>query len=118
VVRPGDYVSLQAYLGYGRDESLEALRRSVRDGLGGTAVTAGYGPRFLHSTGQLHKGGSNTVVAVQMVRRSPVPAVVIPGFPYDFATLIAAQALGDLRSLLDHGRRVVRVAVNDPSEVS
>jgi len=118
VVRPGDYVSLQAYLAYGRDESLEALRRSVRDGLGGTAVTAGYGPRFLHSTGQLHKGGPNTVVSVQMVRRSPVPAVVIPGLPYDFATLIAAQALGDLRSLLDHGRRVVRVAVNDPSEVS
>jgi len=118
VVRPGDYVSLQAYLGYGRDQSLEALRRSVRDGLGGTAVTAGYGPRFLHSTGQLHKGGPNTVVAVQLVRRSPVPAVPIPGSPYDFATLIAAQALGDHRSLLDHGRRVVRVAVNDPSEVS
>jgi len=118
VVRPGDYVSVQAYLGYGRDEALESLRRSLRDGLDGTAVTAGYGPRFLHSTGQLHKGGPDTVVAVQMVRRTPVPAVLIPGFPYDFATLIAAQALGDLRSLQDHHRRVVRVAVDDPSEVS
>ena len=118
VVRPGDYVSVQAYLGYGRDEALESLRRSLRDGLDGTAVTAGYGPRFLHSTGQLHKGGPDTVVAVQMVRRTPVPAVLIPGFPYDFATLIAAQALGDLSSLQDHHRRVVRVAVDDPSEVS
>ena len=118
VVRPGDYVSVQAYLGYGRDDSLESLRRSVRDGLGGTAVAAGYGPRFLHSTGQLHKGGPNTVVAVQMVRRTPVAAVPIPGYPYDFATLIAAQSLGDYRSLQDHGRRTVRVAVDDPSEVS
>ncbi|HMC43240.1 MAG TPA: hypothetical protein VKI20_09535, partial [Acidimicrobiales bacterium] len=112
------YVSVQAYLGYGRDDSLESLRRSVRDGLGGTAVAAGYGPRFLHSTGQLHKGGPNTVVAVQMVRRTPVAAVPIPGYPYDFATLIAAQSLGDYRSLQDHGRRTVRVAVDDPSEVS
>jgi glucose-6-phosphate isomerase/transaldolase/glucose-6-phosphate isomerase len=117
-VRPGDYVSLQAYLPYHGSGDLERLRRAVRDGLGGVAVTAGYGPRFLHSTGQLHKGGPNEVVAVQLVRRSAAPSVPIPSFPYDFNTLIEAQAIGDHRSLLDHGRRVLRVAVDDVGEVS
>lgn len=116
-VRPGDYVSLQAYLPFGQDTALEHLRRSVRDRLGGTAVTAGYGPRFLHSTGQLHKGGPDTVVAVQLVSRTAGPVVPIPGKDYDFATLIAAQAAGDHRSLVAHGRRVLRVAVDDLAEV-
>ncbi|HAM02005.1 MAG TPA: glucose-6-phosphate isomerase, partial [Acidimicrobiaceae bacterium] len=117
-VRPGDYVSLQAYVPFGRDTQLEELRRAVRDGLGGTAVTVGYGPRFLHSTGQLHKGGPDTVVAVQIVSRTPGPALSIPGRPYDFGTLIAAQAAGDHRSLVDHHRRVLRVAVDELSEIS
>jgi glucose-6-phosphate isomerase/transaldolase/glucose-6-phosphate isomerase len=117
-VRPGDYVSLQAYLPYGQDAALEALRRAVRDHLGGMAVTAGYGPRFLHSTGQLHKGGPDTVVAVQIVARSPMPELPIPDKPYDFATLIAAQAAGDHRSLVSHKRRVLRVAVDQLAEIS
>ena len=108
--RPGDYVSLQVYLPFGHDAALEGLRRTVRDRLGGMATTAGYGPRFLHSTGQLHKGGPNTVVAVQIVDAGPVPALAIPDAPYDFATLLAAQGIGDLRSLQDHGRRVLQVA--------
>lgn len=116
-VRPGDYVSIQAYLPYGSADRLEALRRSIRDRHGGMAVTAGYGPRFLHSTGQLHKGGPPSVVALQLVRRSPQPVVPIPGEPYDFGTLIAAQAIGDHESLLAHGRRVLRVAVDDPAEL-
>ncbi|MGH9300039.1 MAG: glucose-6-phosphate isomerase, partial [Acidimicrobiales bacterium] len=53
--REGDYVSIQAYLPFGQDSALEGLRRAIRDANGGAAVTAGYGPRFLHSTGQLHK---------------------------------------------------------------
>ena len=117
-VRPGDYVSLQAYLPFGHDAPLEGLRRAVRDRLGGMAVTAGYGPRFLHSTGQLHKGGPDTVVAVQIVSRTPGPEVPIPGKDYDFGTLIAAQAAGDHRSLLAHGRRVTRVAVDELAEIS
>jgi hypothetical protein len=131
-VQPGDYVSLQAYLPYPfaasvaaapgpagamGAEPLEALRRRVRDANGGVAVTAGYGPRFLHSTGQLHKGGPNTCVAVQIVPRSPTADLAIPGYAYDFGTLIAAQAIGDHQSLVDHGRRVLRIAVDDLSEV-
>lgn len=116
-VRPRDYVSIQAYLPYGQDEQLQGVRRALRDGLGGTAVTAGYGPRFLHSTGQLHKGGPNTVVAVQLVTRTPAASVPIPTFPYDFNTLIAAQALGDYQTLVDHDRRVLRVQLDDLTEL-
>ncbi|HEX2064596.1 MAG TPA: hypothetical protein VHE80_09270 [Acidimicrobiales bacterium] len=116
-LRPGDYVSLQAYLPYGNDDALERLRSSLRDGLGGIAVTAGYGPRFLHSTGQLHKGGPNKVVAVQLVRRTPYPSVQIPTYPYDFNTAIAAQATADYQTLVEHERRVLRVAVDDLREV-
>jgi hypothetical protein len=78
----------------------------------------GYGPRFLHSTGQLHKGGPDEVVAVQVVPRTPTADLAIPGFPYDFGTLIAAQAIGDHQSLLDHGRRVLRVAVDDLGDIA
>jgi hypothetical protein len=116
-VRPGDYVSLQVYLPFGQDGALERLRRVVRDGLGGVATTVGYGPRFLHSTGQLHKGGPDEVVAVQVVPREPTAELPIPGFPYDFGTLIGAQALGDLESLLSHGRRVLRTEVDDLKEL-
>jgi len=119
-VQPGDYVSLQAYLPYGpaNTAALEGLRRGLRDALGGVAVTAAFGPRFLHSTGQLHKGGPNKVVAVQIVPRRPTAVVEIPGFGYDFATLIAAQSAGDHESLLAHGRRVLRVEVDDLSELA
>ncbi|MEO7837430.1 MAG: hypothetical protein ABIS21_07300, partial [Acidimicrobiales bacterium] len=119
-VRPGDYVSLQAYLPYGdaTAATLERLRRNIRDANDGIAVTAGFGPRFLHSTGQLHKGGPDSVVAVQLVGRTPVPSVPIPAQPYDFNTLIAAQARGDHQSLVDRGRRVLRVALDDLKEIA
>ena len=114
---PGDYVAVQAFLPYRHGDALERLRRSLRDGLGGVAVTAGYGPRYLHSTGQLHKGGPPSVVAVQLVPRTPAPSLPVPSHPYDFNTLIAAQALGDHQSLLDRGRRVRRFAVDDLKDV-
>ncbi|MEY2417428.1 MAG: transaldolase / glucose-6-phosphate isomerase [Actinomycetota bacterium] len=116
-VRTGDYVSLQAYMPYGDSFGLDQARHRVRDALAGMAVTAGYGPRFLHSTGQLHKGGPNSVVVVQIVPRSARAALAIPGFGYDFATLIDAQAIGDHQSLVQHGRRVLRVAVDDFAEI-
>jgi hypothetical protein len=116
-VRPNDYVSLQAYLPYGIDEALEALRRKVRDANGGMAVTAGYGPRFLHSTGQLHKGGPNSIIAVQLVRSTPSGELAIPSQPYGFATLISAQSIGDHDSLIAHDRRVIRVELDDLGEI-
>lgn len=117
-LRPRDYLSLQAYLPYGQDAALEALRRRLRDRLGGMAVTAGYGPRFLHSTGQLHKGGPDEVVALQLLPAADQPGLAIPGHGFDFGTLIAAQAIGDFRSLERHGRRVLRVAVEDLAEIA
>ena len=116
-VRPHDYVSIQAYLPFGQDAELEALRRRVRDTNGNMAVTVGYGPRFLHSTGQLHKGGPNSVVAVQLVRSTPSAQLAIPGEPYDFPTLINAQSIGDHESLVAHGRRVIRVALDQLDEI-
>ena len=76
------------------------------------ATTVGFGPRFLHSTGQLHKGGPDTGVFVQLVE-PPQEDLPIPGQPYSFGTLLAAQAVGDLQSLRAHGRRVARVHVAD-----
>jgi hypothetical protein len=116
--KPGDYVSLQAYMPYGDAFGLDQTRHGVRDALGGMPVTAGYGPRFLHSTGQLHKGGPDSVVAVQIVPRSPRRSLEIPGFDYDFGTLIDAQAIGDHQSLVEHGRRVLRVAADDFAEIN
>ena len=72
------------------------------------ATTVGYGPRFQHSTGQLHKGGANNGVFIQLVAEDHVD-VPIPGAPYTFGVLKAAQALGDLQALEDHERRVVRI---------
>jgi hypothetical protein len=114
VVNPGDYVCVQAYLPYGSETGLAALRVRLRDALRGVAVTAGYGPRFLHSTGQLHKGGANNIVSVQFVPSTDSATLPIPGAEYDFGTLIRAQSIGDLQSLQQHDRRVLRVPV-DPS---
>jgi hypothetical protein len=72
----------------------------------------------LHSTGQLHKGGPDSVVAVQIVPRSPSATLDIPGYPFDFGTLIAAQALGDYQSLLEHKRRVLAVGADHLQEVN
>ncbi len=106
--RPGDYVALMVYVPPSdqTDAALEAIRTGLRNRLR-VATTVGYGPRFLHSTGQLHKGGPNTGVFVQLVSQ-PRADLPIPQAPYSFGTLIAAQALGDLRSLQAHGRRVIR----------
>ncbi|MGD0439272.1 MAG: glucose-6-phosphate isomerase [Acidimicrobiales bacterium] len=116
-VHPRDYVSIQAYLPFGQDDELEALRRRVRDANGQMAVTVGYGPRFLHSTGQLHKGGPNSVVALQLVRATPSAELAIPGEPYDFPTLIKAQSIGDYESLVSHKRRVIRVELDALAEI-
>jgi transaldolase len=110
--RPGDYVALLAYLPRtpSGHESLTSLRLWLRDHLQ-IATTLGYGPRYLHSTGQLHKGGPNTGLFL-LITTDTSEDLVIPGQPYGFSTLQRAQALGDYRALVDKGRRVVRVHVD------
>jgi transaldolase/glucose-6-phosphate isomerase len=105
----GDYVALMAYLTEtpAIDQALQAIRLKLRDRLK-LATTLGYGPRFLHSTGQFHKGGPNTGLFLQLTADDTEDADV-PGEPYSFGVLKRAQALGDLEALRKHGRRVMRI---------
>jgi transaldolase / glucose-6-phosphate isomerase len=108
-----DYVAILAYLP--QDPPVEARLQAIRGRIGaatGAATTLGFGPRFLHSTGQLHKGGPDTGVFLQ-VTADPSKDLPIPGWDLTFGTLIAAQALGDLASLQKRGRRAMRIHVND-----
>ncbi len=109
LARPGDYVAIQAYLAPRPEvsQTLQAIRRRLLERLG-LATTFGYGPRFLHSTGQLHKGGPNTGLFLQLVDQ-PSQDLAVPGTDYTFAQLIRAQSLGDYRALRQKGRRVLRV---------
>lgn len=112
-VKPGDYLAIQAFVDPGGPE-IEAIERArvvLRDRLA-VATTVGLGPRFLHSTGQLHKGGPPTGVFVQVVADEGVD-VPVPGAGYGFATLLAAQADGDLLALHERGRRAGRVALDE-----
>lgn len=108
-INPGDYVALLAYIEESpeTEAALERIRMSVRDATR-AATTMGYGPRFLHSTGQLHKGGPDSGVFIQITAPDKVD-FPIPGEPYTFSILKDAQALGDFQSLLAHGRRAIRV---------
>jgi len=108
-VKPGDYIDIPAFVSNmrKRDDAITQARVQVRAAYR-VATTAGFGPRFLHSTGQLHKGGPNTGVFIQLVGGGGEP-LPIPGQPFDFGTLIRAQALGDLQSLKAHGRRVISI---------
>ena len=108
-----DYVALLAYLPMDRDveERLQRIRARI-GGATGAATTLGFGPRFLHSTGQLHKGGPDTGVFLQ-VTADPSKDLPIPGWNETFGTLIAAQALGDLASLQRRGRRALRLHLAD-----
>jgi transaldolase / glucose-6-phosphate isomerase len=112
-VRAGDYIAIQAYLPRNADieARLQAVRLRLRDRLR-VATTVGFGPRFLHSTGQLHKGGPDTGVFIQVVE-PPKEDVPIPGQSYSFGTLLAAQSAGDLQSLRARGRRIARVRMAD-----
>ena len=110
-LRPGDYVALMAYVtpDDANERALQELRVAIRD-TRRVATTLGFGPRFLHSTGQLHKGGPNTGVYIQITCDDGTD-VPIPGQPFTFSILKRAQAAGDLQSLRTHGRRVVRVHI-------
>ncbi len=110
-VQQGDYVAMMAYIpSIGEhEELLQDARLAVRDALK-VATTFGYGPRFLHSTGQLHKGGPNKGVYLQ-ITCDPRHDLPIPGQPFSFGTLIKAQAMGDLQSLQQHGRRAISLHI-------
>jgi transaldolase / glucose-6-phosphate isomerase len=113
----GDYAAILAYIpqSAAHDEFLARLRVSLRYA-SGLATTLGYGPRYLHSTGQLHKGGPDKGIFLVLTSDDAEDAA-IPDSPYGFSTLKRAQALGDLRSLRSRGRRVLHVHLGtDPTE--
>jgi glucose-6-phosphate isomerase len=105
------YVSIQAYLDRHRDTAAAALRPAVASRTG-LQTTFGWGPRFLHSTGQYHKGGHPNGVFLQLtgVVAEDLP---IPDRPYSFATLQQAQAAGDATVLADKGRPVLHLHLTD-----
>ncbi|NQW18394.1 MAG: glucose-6-phosphate isomerase [Chloroflexi bacterium] len=106
--RTGDYLAIMAFVPETDEinEVLIELRRRVSERTG-IATTLGYGPRFLHSTGQLHKGGPNNILAFQITQGHEDNAYV-PGRNFGFAELIDAQAAGDFDALVNAGRRVAR----------
>jgi transaldolase/glucose-6-phosphate isomerase len=107
--RAGDYIGLQAFLApeSATTQALEEMRVSLRDRLR-LATTFGYGPRFLHSTGQLHKGGPDSGLFLQLVD-DPAEELPVPETEYTFRALIRAQALGDWQALRQKGRRALRI---------
>jgi len=108
-IRPGDYVALLAYLEMNDEHQakLQAIRRTIRDRYT-VATCLGFGPRFLHSTGQAYKGGPNSGVVIQLTCDDAVD-LPVPGQKYTFGVVKAAQARGDLQVLQERGRRALRV---------
>jgi hypothetical protein len=112
-VRAGDYVALLAYLPSNDpkwEKALQTFRHAIAE-RSGTATSLGYGPRYLHSTGQLHKGGAANGVFI-IVAADAAEDLAIPGAPYSFGVLETAQALGDFQSLERTGRRALLVRLS------
>ncbi len=112
-VTAGDYVGIQAFIQPTADarDVLEAAQHAIRDHWR-VATTLDFGPRFLHSTGQLHKGGANTGVFLQLIDR-PAPVLDVPETEFSFGELVTAQALGDHLALRSRRRRVLLVSLGD-----
>lgn len=110
-IRPGDYFAITAFIPSTREneEALTRIRERVRDAKR-VATTVGFGPRFLHSTGQFHKGGPETGVFLQITAET-AGQVPIPGKPYGFGDVLGAQAAGDLAALRSRGRRANAVSL-------
>jgi len=110
---PGDYVCIQAFIAPTPENEDRVLALADRARVSTSCVvTHGFGPRYLHSTGQLHKGGPNTGLFLQVVEDYG-SELKIPERPFGFARLIRAQAAGDLESLRERGRRVARVHMDN-----
>jgi len=114
--RPNAYLALQAFIAptAARDAALARIRTLLRDRTG-RATTLGYGPRFLHSTGQLHKGGAPIGWFLQLTSDHSNDRP-IPGWPYTFGTLIDAQAAGDFGAIESHDLPILRVHLGDDVE--
>lgn len=112
-VKAGGYVAINAYLprSEATQSALQELRKKILAQTG-AATTLGFGPRFLHSTGQLHKGGPDIGVFL-VITRDPAADVEIPEQGLRFGQLLRAQALGDMEALQERGRRVLRVHLPD-----
>jgi glucose-6-phosphate isomerase len=112
--KPNAYLALQAFIAPSEAASaaLDRIRALLRDATR-CATTAGYGPRFLHSTGQLHKGGAPIGWFLQLTSDHPVDRP-IPGWPYTFGRLIDAQAEGDFAAIEAHDLPILRVHLADP----
>src|SRR5438270_84153 len=111
--REGDYACVQAFVAPSEenDRRIAHIAGELRSRTG-CVVTHGYGPRYLHSTGQLHKGGPNTGLYLQVVDDGG-EELDIPGKPFGFRRLIRAQAAGDFESLKERGRRVARIHIEE-----
>ena len=111
----GDYLAIMAYAepSGSLDAAAGLLRKLVAERYQ-IATTMAFGPRFLHSTGQLHKGGPNSGLYLQFTVDDD--DLAIPGEPYGFATLVSAQAMGDYQALVDQNRRVIRVHLGEDAE--
>ncbi len=108
-IKPGDYIALLAYveMNDAHEAALQAIRRTIRDRYR-VATCLGFGPRFLHSTGQAYKGGPSSGVVIQLTCDDPAD-LPVPGQTYTFGVVKAAQARGDLEVLQARGRRALRV---------
>jgi transaldolase/glucose-6-phosphate isomerase len=113
LLRPGDYFALLAFIEMNpeNEAALQAIRGLVRDRRK-VATSVGFGPRFLHSTGQAHKGGPNTGVFLQ-ITCDDAEDVPVPGQRYSFGTIRLAQARGDFEVLSSRGRRLMRIHFKD-----
>ncbi len=109
--RPGDYIAIQAFIDPDREAELEPLVQRARKE-SGALVTCGLGPRYLHSTGQLHKGGPPTGLFLQVVDETG-EELPIPKRKFGFGRLIRAQAAGDYAALKERGRPVARVRLEE-----
>jgi len=112
-VKAGDYIALVGFIerNAAHTATFDAMRATLRDATG-AAVCLGFGPRFLHSTGQAYKGGPATGVFLQVTARH-AKDVTVPGRGYSFGAVIDAQAAGDLGVLVERGRRAVRIHLDD-----
>jgi transaldolase/glucose-6-phosphate isomerase len=110
-LKPGDYAAVLAYIARNaaHERQMAALRATLRDRRK-VATVGGFGPRFLHSTGQAYKGGPNSGVFLQ-ITADPAQDLPVPGRKISFGTVQAAQALGDLQVLAERGRRYLRVHI-------